>query len=877
MPGEPPVTDLRVDGLDGPLGLGNARPVFRWRVTGAVGQGAAEVEVGPEAGFDAGARWWSSGRVVSARPFGLRYAGPPLPARQPMCWRVRVWRADGTETGWSAPARFETGMSAAGWCGRWITAPDPVAPATWYLRTEVALPGPVARARAYATALGWYRLLINGVDLTGPALVPRWTPFHDRVEYQTYDATASLRPGVNVVGVIVSEGRFRGRLGGLSRPARYGDLLAALLHLDIELADGQRVTVGTDESWTASRGPIRSSDPKHGERVDLRIPDPLGTPGARRVQVLEPHGRRLIAEDVERVTEIARLPATISRTPSGVVLVDFGQNFSGVAEILLDGAPGDRVVLSYSEVLTPEGELDTTYLGDRDPARWFQRDEIVLDGTPVRYRPTGTIHGFRYLTVEGLPEPPAAADVEGIVLSTALPETGRFTCSDSALERLHANVVWSMRSNFTDTPSDCPTRERSGWTGDIQVFAPTAAILADVGPYLRRYLANLAAEQLPDGRVPVVIPTEAAPGRIGLPERLFRAMSSSTGWGDAAVILPWTLYWYYGDEDVLDRQYPSARAWVEYLAHRAATRRGLARRFGRRTGPRERYILDAGFHFGEWLRPGESLAAQLRDAVLAPRAAVATAYLAHSAQLLGRIAAVLDKRADAERYTELAHHARTAWNAAFVRGDGSRIGDDNQDDYVRALSFDLLPTDQRAAALSRLAELVETAGDHLGTGFLSTAMLLPTLSRNGRPDLAHRILRQTSPPSWRAQIDRGATTLWETWDGYDGTGKAHRSHNHYALGAVAGWLHEDLAGLRPAAPGYARIRINPTPGGGLTHASSSVCTPYGPATSTWRIERGQLHLVAHIPPGTTAEVITPHGDNIQTGGGTHEWKWLLQR
>ncbi|MEV3963732.1 family 78 glycoside hydrolase catalytic domain [Nocardia sp. NPDC050193] len=874
------MTDLRVDDLDEPLGLGNPRPVFGWRVTGAVGQVAAEVEVGPEPGFDAGARWWSSGRVVSARPFGLRYAGPLLPAGQPMCWRVRVWRADGTETGWSAPARFETGLSAAGWCGRWITAPDPAAPATWYLRTQVSLPGPVARARAYASALGWYRLVINGHDLTGPALVPRWTPFDNYVEYQTYDPTAALRPGVNVVGIVVSEGRFRGRLGGLSRPARYGDRLAALLHLDISLADGQRLTVGTDESWTASRGPIRSSDPKHGERVDLRLPNPLDTtalPGADPVQVLEPLERRLIGEEVQRVTEIARLPATVSRTPSGVVLADFGQNFSGVVEVLLDGAAGDRVVLSYSEVLTPTGELDTAYLGDRDPARWFQRDEVILDGSPVRYRPAFTIHGFRYLTVEGLSGAPAAADIEGIVLSTALTETGRFTCSDPALERLHTNVVWSMRSNFTDTPSDCPTRERSGWTGDIQVFAPTAAILAGVAPYLRRYLANLAAEQLPDGRVPVVIPSEASLERIGLPERLFRAMSSSTGWGDAAVILPWTLYWYYGDEDVLDRQYSAARAWVEHLAHRAATRRGLARRLRRRIGSRERYILDSGFHFGEWLRPGESPAAQLRDAVLAPRAAVATAYLAHSAQLLGRIAAVLDKRTDAERYTELAYHARTAWNAAFVRDEGARIGDDNQDDYVRALSFDLLPTAQRAAALTRLAELIEAAGDHLGTGFLSTALLLPTLSRGGRPDLAHRILQQTTPPSWRAQIDRGATTIWETWDGYDHTGRAHRSHNHYALGAVATWLHEDIAGLRPTAPGYARLRIDPTPGGGLTHASSSVRTPYGPAACAWRIERAELHLAVQVPPGTTAEVVTPDRDTIEIGGGTHEWQWPLPR
>ncbi|RDI44619.1 alpha-L-rhamnosidase [Nocardia mexicana] len=879
MSWEPQVTDLRVDNLVEPLGLGNFRPEFSWRVTGSIGQIAAEVEVGPSAEFAAGTRCWTSGKVVGTRPFGLRYAGPPLPARQQMYWRVRVWRADGTETGWSAPTRFETGMGAAQWCARWITGPDVTAPATLYLRTELSLPGRVVRARAYASALGWYRLVINGLDLTAPALVPRWTPFQDYVEYQTYDATAALRPGANVVGIVVSEGRFRGKLGGLSRPARYGDQLAAIAHLDIELADGQQITIGTDESWTTARGPIRWSDPKHGERVDLRIPDPLcappadALPGGAVARVLAPHRRRLIAEEVERVTEVARLPATVSRTRAGVVLVDFGQNFSGVVSILLNGAAGDRIVLSYSEVLTPAGELDTTYLGDRDPARWFQRDEIILAGAPVRYRPAFTIHGFRYLAVEGLSGELCAADVEGIVLSTALTETGRFSCSNPVLERLHANVEWSMLSNFTDTPSDCPTRERSGWTGDIQVFASTAAILAGVRPYLRRYLGNLAAEQLPDGRVPVVIPSESAPDRIGLPERLFRVLSSSTGWGDASVILPWTLYWYYGDEDILGRQYISAQAWVDHLTRRAATRRGLARRLRCGVGAQEQFILDSGFHFGEWLRPGEALTAQLRDAVFAPRPAVATAYLAHSTRLLSRIADVLGEAGDAERYTLLADRIRDAWNAAFVRVEGARIGDDNQDDYVRALAFELLPPDRRAAAVARLVELIEAADGHLGTGFLSTAMLLPTLSRNGRSDIAYRVLHQTSAPSWRAQIQRGATTIWETWEGYDPAGKARRSHNHYALGAVAAWLHEDVAGLRPAAPGYARIRIDPTVGGELTWASSVLDTPYGRASSTWRIDQSGLDLAVEVPPGTIAEVVLPTGGMAEVGGGAHEWHW----
>lgn len=384
----------------------------------------------------------------------------------------------------------------------------------------------------------------------------------------------------------------------------------------------------------------------------------------------------------------------------------------------------------------------------------------------------------------------------------------------------------------------------------------------------------MAAEQKDDGRVPVIIPSESSTFQHGLPEKLFDLQSTAVGWGDVAALLPWQMYLRAGDAAVLEEAYPAARRWVDGMAQRAATKRGLARRLSRGIGAQERFILDTGFHYGEWLRPGAHLGKELGKNLIKPPAAVATAYLAHSAATLARTARVLGKRDDAVTYTSLAAEVRTAWNLAFVRDGGSRIGDDKQDDYVRALAFELLPDAHRGAALDRLVQLVIEAGGHIGTGFLSTALLLPTLSRNGRADIAFQLLLQTTAPSWLAQIDEGASTIWETWEGYEADGKAVRSHNHYALGSVVTWLHEDLAGLRVTEPGYQRMTIDPAIGGGVTSASSRVQTPYGPAESSWLLEDGHVTLSFVVPLGCTADVRTADG-LAHFAAGTHKVSYPL--
>ncbi|WP_394525555.1 family 78 glycoside hydrolase catalytic domain [Paenarthrobacter nicotinovorans] len=865
----------RVNGLETPLGIEDLTPRFSWHGLGQPVGAEFEIEVSTSEEFEARAVVWTDSTLRNPET-GVVYAGDPLNPQTRYWWRVRAVDQARTSA-WSEPLWFETGLRAAStWSAKWITsAPlDKRDTSTLYFRTAVDLPAPVVKARVYASALGWYRLFVNGVDLTGHSLVPRWTSFDKVVEYQVYDATAAFHSGDNVVGMVVSEGRFRGRVGGAYETRIYGDHLSAIAHIELELADGTTTTILTDEKWRVGTGRIVRSDPMAGERVDMRISGDNWLRVDGDVENAMPAipspelPGQLIAEEVNRVAQIGHLAGTLRRTPSGAQLIDFGQVFAGVAKVRLSGPTGTTVRISYSEVLRPDGELDTEYLGfnpNRSKKDWFQRDEVILDGQVTDYTPWFTIHGFRYVAVEGLETVLQVEDVSGIVLSTDIRAISEFKAADTQLEQLWRNVTWSLRSNFTDTPTDCPTRERSGWTGDIQVFSPTAIQLVDSEAFLRRYLRNLSLDQHADGTIPVVIPSEAVKGRA---RGAFSFARTSVGWGDASVVIPWVLYKYLGDHGVLERQYQSAAAWVDNMEMRARTRRRRYRRVGRRLDhAREQYILDHGYNWGEWLRPGEKFAASVAKNFLG-QPVVATAYFAFSARLLSRTAEVLGKDEDAVRYGQLAKNACAAWRDAFVSDGGARIGDDKQDEYVRALAFDLLLPEQRASATRRLVELIEKADFHLATGFLSTHMILDVLADEGRADIAFRLLLQQTGPSWLNQIDQGATTIWENWEGYKPNGRATASHNHYALGAVAAFLQERVGGLSPAEPGYKRLRIAPLITGELSSASIRLETPFGVASSAWVLAGTDVELTVDVPDGSTADVEV--GDlRRELGSGHH--------
>ncbi|SFR91633.1 alpha-L-rhamnosidase [Microbacterium sp. cf046] len=860
---------LRTNARVRPLGMDSRRPEFAWKLqteASEVIQTAYEIELAASEDFDS-PPLWGSGRVPSDLPFGAVYGGPELESMTRYWWRVRVaWSGNGRAqpvSQWSDPDWFETGiLDPVLWSAEWISGPAPSSKKddpVLYLRGAVELSTEVVRARAYASALGWYRLFVNGHDITGDDQVPRFTPLSEVVEYQTYDVTDALRAGRNILAVAVGDGRYRGGLGLTGSRAVYGDRIGAFAQFEITLADGTTVRTQTDGAWFAGPGRITGSDPKNGERADLRIPDSDWLTGAEvparfaRAEVLPDDGHALIAEEVDRVRGVERLCATVSRAPSGAQLLDFGQNFSGVVRMRLRGPSGTVVQLTHGELLTPAGELDVKSF--TDGFQFFQRDVVTLSSKPEWWQPSFTTHGFRYVEVTGLSDTIDPADVEGVVVSTDFAHTGTFESSDPRLNQLHHNVVWSVISNFTDTPTDCPTRERAGWTGDIQAFSPTAAVLVDSQAFLHRYLRNLAIEQFDDGFVPIYVPSQA-PIKKSVGRTMVHYMSGAVGWSDAAVILPWTLYTYYGDLQLLARQYDSMRMRVDGMARRAAKKR--------RGG---RYILNSGFHFGEWLRPGDNALKTIAGHMVRSPAEIATAYFAHSAAILAQAADVLGRRVDAERYRTLSAKVAAAWRDAYVHADGT-VALDRQDDYVRALAFDLVRPEQRQRTVERLVELIRENGNHITTGFLSTPMLLQVLVDGGRSDVALDLLFQNTSPSWLYQVERGATTVWETWEGYkdDGYGKA--SHNHYAFGAVARWLTEGLAGLSPAAPGYREILIAPVLAPQLQSAGTTVDTPFGEATSRWQREGDTLVLEVTVPAGTTARIMTPW-ETRAVGSGNH--------
>ncbi|WP_421355070.1 family 78 glycoside hydrolase catalytic domain [Microbacterium phosphatis] len=832
-----------------PLGIGEATPRLSW-VTGAETPGWRQAAYEVEAGGATTGRVESTDQVLVAWPFA------PLASRQRQEVRVRVWGAEGSSSAWSAPVPVEAGLlDPALWTARMISPTLPPAgeggePAA-LLRGEVEVPADVVRARLRATAHGVMALSLNGAPVGDDVLHPGWTTYARRLRYRTWDVTEALRPGANAIGVHLADGWFRGYLGFGGRRDVYGDRTAALVQLEVTLADGSVRTYGTDEGWRSTLGPLTRADLYGGETYDARR-ERRGwdTPGFDdadwdAVAVVPYDAATLVAPDGPPVRRVETLtPVETIATPSGRTILDFGQNLVGRLRVRVPrAAAGTAITLRHAEVLE-HGELGTRPLRAADAT-----DEIVSDGTAFTYEPAFTFHGFRYAEVTGWPGELDPTAFVAVVTHTDMRRTGTFAASDPLLSRLHENVVWGMRGNFLDVPTDCPQRdERLGWTGDLQVFAPTAAYLYDTGGMLAGWLKDLAADQFDDGNVPVYVPWFVADEKMP-------PLDAEAGWGDAATVVPWTLYERYGDAGVLRRQWRSMKAWTD--------------RFAARGGPELAFA--SGFSFGDWLDAAapddQPWAARL------PWQPVAVAYLAQSARIMRDAAAVLDEPGDEARYEALFERARARFRDEYLTPSG-RAAFASQTAYALAIRFDLLDEAQRAHAGELLAQQVLADGFRIGSGFLGTPHVCDALADTGNGAAAWELLMQRECPSWLYAVTMGATTIWERWNSMLPDGSINpgdmTSFNHYALGAVADFLQRRVAGLAPAAPAYRRIRVAPLPSPHLTWASTTHETPYGSAAVGWTLEGEAFSLVVTIPPSTEAEVLLPDGsDPVTIGSGTH--------
>jgi alpha-L-rhamnosidase len=862
--------DLRVDHLTAPLGVGAEPPRVSWKLPeGATAQQAYRVVAGD----------WDSGRVESAEstfiPVDLR------PVRGlAVEWKVKTW-TDLGESDWADTSSWEHGLlEESDWTARWIAPiegddrPARQRPA-YQLAGAVRIDGEVARARLYATAHGIYEAFLNGTRVGDLELTPGWTAYRARLQVQTYDVTDLLTTGENIVGAILSDGWWRGQNSVSRRVDDYGTTTAFLAQLVVTLTSGELITVGTDDAWRSTPSHIVRADLIAGEVHDRRRRRAWHDWQSWDAVRVENHGyRELCASPSPPVRRIEELrPVSVRAIATRRWIVDVGQNINGWVRVRGLGPAGTEITLTYGEWLDKDGDVTQDHLAypastEVERSVTFQGDSVVsagIDGDV--FEPRHSTKGFQFVRVDGYEGTLTTDDIIAVVVHTDFEHRGRFQCSDDRINDIHRIAEWSFRDNACDIPTDCPTRERAGWTGDWQIYVETAAFLYDVGGFSVKWLRDLAAEQRPDGKVTNLVP-ESHPGDDRPPPH-WPLIEGSSGWGDAAVHVPWVIHRVTGDRQVLADQWLSGKAWVDYAANAAASGRNESRvDLSAEPAPHERFIWDTGWHFGEWLEPGDELDDAIAIAMTADHGPVATAYLYRSARQLAEIARILGRGDDADRYGELATNVADAWRHEFLADDGTTTPD-TQATYARALTFGLVPDDLRAASAARLVELIRAAGNHLGTGFLATPFLLPILADTGHLDVAYDLLFQDREPSWLVMVDRGATTVWEEWSGVNADGVAHASLNHYSKGAVITFLHEYVAGLQLIEPGYRRFRVAPRPSAEIEWAEAHHDSPYGRIDVRWEQHGQQLDVHVGVPPGTTADVILPDGKARTFTSGRH--------
>lgn len=852
------ISVLKIEHLKETLGIGNNRPRLSWMIdTDCQNWRQQAFEI--ERCSDDGEQWITSGTIESDQSILVPWPFAPLSSREQVKLRVRVWGTTGSNSEWSEPLSIEAGLlDPLDWSARFITP-------TWNEDTSISNPAPYLRhefevrhgiksARLYISALGVYETEINGRIVGDLVMAPGWTSYNNRLRYQTFDVKDLLQEGSNAIGAIIGDGWYRGRLvysGG--RRNIWGEHLALLAQIEIQYEDVANQIIVSDEGWKAETGPLLMNSIYDGETYDARLEMPgWSSPGFddsdwKEVRRLDWNLSTLIAPMGPPVRRIETLsPAAIRKSPSGKVIVDFGQNLVGRVRISVEGAAGTTITLRHAEVLE-DGELCTRPLRFADAT---DRYTLRGDGRET-WEPRFTFHGFRYVEVEGWPGELDPKDMCAVVIHSDMERTGWFECSDPMLNRLHENVVWSMRGNFLDIPTDCPQRdERLGWTGDLELFSPTATFLYDCSGFLESWLADLACDQQElGGGVPLVVPN--ALGKDG----------DAAAWADAAAIVPWVLYQRFGDRQILSDQFTSMKAWVDHEADLAG----------------ESLLWETGFQFGDWLDP----TAPPENPALARtnKGLLATAYLARSAEIVGRAAEILGCAEEKDHYLALAEKVRKAFASEYITPTG-RMMNDAETAYALALQFDLLPrVEQRVHAGKRLMELVRECGYHIRTGLVGTPLLCDALCSTGEYITAYRLLMQKECPSWLYPVTMGATTTWERWDSMLPDGSINpggmTSFNHYALGAVADWIHRTIGGLVPTEPGYYRVKIWPHPGGGITYAKVRHVSLFGLIECSWKIEDGKINVKAVIPANTTAVVILPGNQEPPIEVGSGSWHWEI--
>ena len=837
-------THLQVEYLTEPMGLGNPKPRFYWNCEGGVTQTAYQIVC-----TRAGKTVWDSGKVESSSMTHIAYDGLDLHSRDIVAWSVQLWDENG-EPGEKSESRFELGLlNDSDWTAKWISGdykPDPKRryPADCFKKDFPAKN--VVKARLYATARGVYDVTVNGRRIEDFILAPGSTDYRKRIQVQTYDVTEYIKEK-NTIELRLGDGWFRGSVAAYGVTNVFGTQTSVLAQLELTLADGTVRTIGTDESWAWSNdGPIRFADLKDGEVYNATMQP---TYSGKAQVVTAPKGVALCASDNVPVMEHERF--TPSLLPGKVL--DFGQNIAGYLSFRIKGKKGQRIRIVCTELYDAKEQTVIRNAAETKPAAGWTQQKLIkklmtqkVSGesveTPLQeilftcsggediYKTSFAVFGFRYAQIIGDVEI-KPEDFTAIAVYSDLEQTGDFSCSDERVNQLIKNTRWSMKGNFLDVPTDCPTRERLGWTGDAQVFFHTGAYFMNTAPFFRKWLFDMEDGQYKNGLIPAVLPYNGV-------EMMYKATGSSVGWADAIYLVPYRYYQRFGDKELLRSCWPMMKKYADYLLKNRE-----------KDGHYEK-----GVHLGEWLEPVE-----FRDKVYGAKAKhpeECTAYLYLTMTTMAEIAALLgEPGGDYEKAAEEAKEAYAKY---------AELDTDRQAKLVRPLALGLLDGEEKKKAQSRLVKAAENFHYRVGTGFLSTPFLLGELTEAGAVETAYNVLMNPEKPGWLYEVLQGATTVWETWEGYVGKGDSG-SLNHYSPGAVCQWLFDTCAGIR--VMGENHFVITPIPGGTLTHAEASYQSLYGEVKSCWAKTENGIQYSITIPSNCTAEIRLADGrtENVTAG------------
>lgn len=841
------------------IGIAHARPRISWRIE-SFGSGvrpSRQEAYELRAQFDDGSSLTTG--CVPSQSLVADWPFRELVSRERVQIDVRAWTDGRSVTEWSTPLTVEPALLRTDdWDAKLIGPSREIETgresAVFRVRRSFESAAGILRARVYATAHGVIVPYVNGLRASENILDPGWTSYDHRLRFRTYDVTDLVREGANVIGFELAEGWYRGRFG-FDHGARgiYGIRIGVLAQLEIEYDDGHRDIIATDEGWHASVGPTTFTNLYDGEETDLRLADLLwsspqrGRDAPQAVSVERLDMSTLEPADsppVRRTQEVAPVSTTPLR--ESVVRYDFGQNLVGRLRITATGPAGATITIRHAEVL--EGEE----LGVRPLRLARATDRLTLAGDPAEWEPEFTTHGFRYAEIAVSDARVRVESISAVVVHSDMERVGWLETSNPLLNRLFENSVWGLRGNFVDLPTDCPQRdERLGWTGDINVFASTATMLYDVSGVLGSWLKDLKAEQLSHSEriPPMFVPS------------IIREPHLAGVWGDATVGVPWALYARNADIEQLRDSYPSAKAWINLVESRLGP-----------TG-----VWDTDVQLGDWLdptAPADRPHAGRTDANL-----VATAYFIRSARITSQMAERLDEPEDARRYADTAARALESFRREYMTPTG-RLSSDSQTAYAIAICFDLYQSGaERRTAGDRLRALVRAAGHCVGTGFVGTALILDALTLTGSAEDAWNMLLQTAPPSFLYPVTMGATTAWERWDSMLPDGSINpgemTSFNHYALGAVAGWMLRAIGGITSTVPGGGHVRIEPLPGGEVTWAESRQILARGEVRASWRLEDGRFQMETELPIGIEGTVALPDGSVHEITAGVHTWECAM--